>query len=92
MHTAYDDLPYPFPYIPLPGEPVTTATIGEVILPLLETAHCVLETFGNAGERGDLTNVYLGRALGVLAGHLELAITLLERLGERGEGGEEDKA
>jgi len=89
MHQVYDDLPYPFPYVPLPGEPVTSATISEVILPLLETVQCVLETFGEAGQRGDLTNAHLGKALGVLAGHLELAITLLERLGE---GGEEDEA
>ena len=84
MHQVYDDLLYPFPYVPLPGEPVTTATIEEVILPLLETVQCVLETFGEAGQRGDLTNAYLGETLGILAGNLELAISLLGRLGEAG--------
>jgi hypothetical protein len=86
----YHDLPYPFPYVPAPGEVVTTATISEVILPLLETVQCVLETFGEAGQRGDLTNAYLGKTLGILAGNLELAISLLERLGEAGEEGKDE--
>ena len=85
----YHDLPYPFPYVPTPGEPVATATISEVVLPLLETVQCVLETFGEAGQRGDLTNAYLGKTLAVLAGNLELAISLLERLGEAGEAEDE---
>jgi hypothetical protein len=85
---VYHDLPYPFPYVPTPGEPVTTATISEVILPLLKTVQCAMETFGNAAERHDLSNAHLGVTLGVLAGHVELAITLLARLGE---AGEEDK-
>ena len=85
MHNPYEDLPYPLPHLPLPGEPITTVTIGDVILPLLGTVHCVLQTFANAAQREELYNAHLGSTLGVLAGHVELAMTLLERLGEGGE-------
>jgi len=54
MHQVYDDLPYPFPCVPLPGEPVTTATIEEVILPLLETVAMCPGNLRGAGQRGDL--------------------------------------
>jgi hypothetical protein len=85
MSEPYDYLPNPFPHVPLPGEPITTVTIGDVILPLLETVHCVLDVFASTAEREELTNRHLGITLGVLTGHLALAITLLERLSEEKE-------
>jgi len=85
MHGTYEDLPDPFSQIPLPGAPITRATIGEVILPLLETVHCVLDTFTKTAQREELQHASLGVALGVLTGQLGLAITLLERLREEGQ-------
>ncbi len=84
MSEPYENLPYPLPHLPLPGEPITLMTIGDVILPLLGTVHCVLDTFANAAQREELHHAHLGITLGVLAGHVELAITLLERLREEG--------
>jgi hypothetical protein len=82
----YRSLGYLYSHVPTPDEPVTTATVGEVILPLLETVYCVLDTFANAAQREELTNAYLGSALDVLAGHVEVTIGLLQRLegGRRG--------
>ena len=84
MHNPYEHLPYPLPHLPLAGELVSLLTIGDVILPLLGTVHCVLDTFANAAQREELHHAHLGITLGVLAGHVELAITLLERLREEG--------
>jgi hypothetical protein len=87
-HLPYEYLPYPYPHVPAPGEPVSHVVIAEAILPLVQSVQCTLAAFSNAAEHDELLNDHLALTLSMLAEQLELAIGLLEHLGE---GGEEDK-
>jgi hypothetical protein len=88
MSEPYSYLPYPYPHVPAPGEPVSHVVIAEAILPLVQSVHCTLAAFGEAADRDALLNDHIALTLSMLAEQLELAIKLLQRLEE---AGEEDK-
>ena len=82
---VYNYLPYPFPYDPAPGQPVTAEDIAGVILPLLENVHGVLDALATTAHHEGLVNEHVPTTLSVLSEHVELVISLLTRLGEEQE-------
>jgi hypothetical protein len=84
MSEPYSYLPYPYPHVPAPGEPVSHVVIAEAILPLLQSVQCTLAAFGNAADHDALLNDHIALTLSMLAEQLELAIGLLQRLYEAG--------